>query len=117
MIFYKTINNLNPYSGSGGNLTHCLFLELHDKKELRVRDLAVLVHVELVDGGLGLVSLGAGHPGRDHLQHLLLGDEPAVVQVQLGEPLAELTLEIQILIRINIQESILCMSVRPFFML
>ena len=98
-------------------MTHCLFLELHDKKELRVRDLAVLVHVELVDGSLGLVSLGAGHPGRDHLQHLLLGDEPAVVQVQLGEPLAELTLEIQILIRINIQESILCMSVRPFFML
>ena len=96
-------------------MTHFLFLELHDKKELRVRDLAVLVHVELVDGGLGLVSLGAGHPGRDHLQHLLLGDEPAVVQVQLGEPLAELTLEIQILRRIKSHNAMQCMSVRPLF--
>ena len=94
MIFYKTIN-LNPYSGSGEYLTFCSFLELHDQKELRVGDLAVLVHVQLVDGGLGLVSLGPGHPGGDHLQHLLLGDEPAVVQVQLGEPLTELTLEIR----------------------
>ena len=72
---------------------YCLFLELHHEEELWVRDLAVLVHVQLVDGGLGLVSLGPGHPGGNHLQHLLLGDEPAVVQVQLGEPLAELTLE------------------------
>ena len=71
---------------------YCLFLELHDEEELWVRDLAVLVHVQLVDGGLGLVRLGSGHPLGDHLEHLLLGDEPTVVQVQLGEPLAELTL-------------------------
>ena len=58
-------------SWSSPGREYYIFLELH---------LAVLIHVQLVDGSLGRKYL-------DHLERLLLGDKPTVVQVQLGVPL------------------------------
>mgnify|MGYP001324113275 CR=1 FL=1 len=47
-----------------------LLLVLHDEDELGVGRLAVLVHVQLVDHGLGLLHLVA-HLVADHLDHLV----------------------------------------------
>ena len=58
-------------SWSSPGREYYIFLELH---------LAVLIHVQLVDGSLGRKYL-------DHLERLLLGEKPTVVQVQLGVPL------------------------------
>ena len=58
-----------------------LLLVLHDEDELGVGHLAVLVHVQLVDHGLGLLHLVA-HLVADHLDHLIWGQNPVLVTSQ-----------------------------------
>ena len=52
-----------------------LLLVLHDEDELGVGHLAVLVHVQLVDHGLGLLHL-VPHLVADHLDHLVWRKNP-----------------------------------------
>ena len=58
-----------------------LLLVLHDEDELGVGHLAVLVHVKLVDHGLGLLHLVA-HLVTDHLDHLVWGQKPVLLTSQ-----------------------------------
>merc|ERR1719376_310094 len=69
----------------------CLsLLVLHDEKELRVANFAVLVNIELGNAPLSLGLLVPCEAAGDDGEHLVFRDESALVRVELAELLPDL---------------------------